>query len=100
MLKRLRDELVDVGKIAKGQVPSFLVECLVYEVEDDYFLVDDRYDRLKRIVQRFWQRSGDPGWITGAKEINRVKLLFGPHQPWTAEVVRKFAETAWARLTA
>lgn len=102
MLKRLRDELVDLGKIQKGQVPSFLIECLVYEVEDYHFFfeADDRYDRLLRIVRRIGERSYDPNWINSATEINGVKLLFGSHQPWTANAVSIFAEAAYARLTA
>jgi hypothetical protein len=102
MLKWLRDELVDLGKIAKGQIPSFLIECLVYEIEDYHFLVetDDRYDRLLRVVQRIWQRSCDQNWINSATEINGIKLLFGSHQPWTAIAVKQFAEAAYARLTA
>jgi hypothetical protein len=102
MLKRLRDELVDLGVLAKGQVSSFLIECLVYEVEEHHFLVegDDRFGRLLRIVQRIWERSGDPNWINSAIETSGIKLLFGAHQPWTAQVAREFAEAAYARLMA
>jgi hypothetical protein len=54
IFKRLRDELVRERKLAAGRVPSFLIECLTYAVEDADFLVetDDRYDRANRILWR------------------------------------------------
>jgi hypothetical protein len=42
MLKRLRDELVDTGGLQANEAPSFLIECLVYDVEDSFFLVGGR----------------------------------------------------------
>src|SRR5262249_41085555 len=72
MLKRLRDELVEGGAIKAEEVPSFLVECLVYAVEDSYFLVetDDRYDRLLRVVTRIHEQLNDASWVGAAREIN------------------------------
>jgi hypothetical protein len=102
MLKRLRDELIETGAFKKGEVPSFLVECLVYRIEDDYFLVeaDDRYDRLLRIIRRMHEQLNDPAWLSTANEVNEVKLLFGVHQPWTLEGAKRFSMAAWNRLMA
>lgn len=102
MLKRLRDELVELGIVPKGHVPSFLIECLVYEVEDEHFLVeaDDRYDRLLRIVRRINERLNDQSWVNGATEINGIKFLFRSAQPWTVDAAKKFAAAAWSRLMA
>lgn len=36
-LKHLRDELVELKLIGPKQAPSFLIECLVYAVEDYHF---------------------------------------------------------------
>jgi hypothetical protein len=102
MLKRLRDELVEGGAIKAEEVPSFLVECLVYAVEDSYFLVetDDRYDRLLRVVTRIHEQLNDASWVGAAREINGVKLLFGSHQGWTLDAAKKFSAEAWVRLMA
>ena len=102
MLKRLRDELVERGVIAKGQAPSFLVECLVDGVEDWYFLVDadDKFNRLLRVVQRMHEQLNDAAWVASAREINGVKLLFGLHQPWTPDAAKQFTAAAWNRLMA
>jgi hypothetical protein len=68
IFKRLRDELVREQKLAPGRVPSFLIECLTYVVEDDYFLVetDDRYDRANRILGRMWELLDNPSWVSTA----------------------------------
>jgi hypothetical protein len=102
MLKHLRDELVDVGIFKKEDVPSYLVECLVYGVEDDYFLVeaDERYGRLLRVIRRIHEHLNDPSWMNLATEINEVILLFGSHQRWTADAAKRFLAAAWNRLLA
>jgi hypothetical protein len=102
MLKRLRDELVELGFLQKGDVPSFLVECLAYRVEDEHFLVewDSRYDRLRRVVARMDAQVNVSDWSSAAREINDIKPLFGFHQPWTWEAAKRFTAAAQLRLAA
>jgi hypothetical protein len=100
IFKRLRDELVREGKLAAGCVPSFLVECLTYAVEDAYFLVetDDRYDRANRILRRMWELLDNPAWVKAATEINGIKFLFYGRQPWTVDGAKGFVALALAQL--
>jgi hypothetical protein len=100
MLKRLRDELVEDGVLKKGDAQSFLIECLVYRVEDEHFVVDwdDRYARLRRIVARMQAQLNYAPWSDAAREINDIKLLFGAHQPWTLDTAKRFAAAAGNRL--
>ena len=100
IFKRLRDELVESGQLASKQVPSFLVECLTYAVEDVYFLVeeDDRYDRAHRILARMEGLLNNTSWVSTATEINAVKFLFHRAQPWTIEDAKAFVWAARQRL--
>jgi hypothetical protein len=100
IFKRLRDDLVREQKLAPGRVPSFLIECLTYAVEDHYFLVetDDRYDRAYRILQRMWELLDNPPWTSTATEINGIKFLFHAAQPWTIDNARGFVALALAQL--
>ena len=100
IFKRLRDELVREGKLAPGSVPSFLIECLTYAVEDGYFLVetDDRYERAKRILARMWELLDNPLWTSTATEINGIKFLFNIAQPWTVNDAKGFVALALAQL--
>lgn len=77
MLKGLNYELEALGKI-KRRIPSFYVECLVYLVEDDFFLVDsdDRYDRLIRILNRLVHKLCDDALCNDVTEVNEIKYLF------------------------
>jgi hypothetical protein len=98
MLKRLNYELEGTGDIPK-RLPSFLVECLVYTVEDTYFLIDeDRYDRLLRILGRLYDRLCDNAWTQDATEVNNIKLLFREGQAWTHQQALQFVAAAIGRL--
>ena len=100
IFKRLRDEFVESGQLASKQVPSFLVECLTYAVEDGYFLVekDDRYDRARRILAHLEELLNNTSWVSTATEINEVKFLFHQAQPWTIEDAKAFVQAARQRL--
>jgi hypothetical protein len=102
MAKRLRDELAQQGVIRAKEVPSFLVECLVYGVEDKAFLIesDDRYDRLRRVMSRINAQLHDTAWCNSATDITELVNLFGNDKPWTAASARQFAHAALQRLNA
>jgi hypothetical protein len=100
IFKRLRDELVREKKLSPGQAPSFLIECLTYVVEDNYFLVetDDRYDRANRILRRIRAMLDNSPWTSTATEINGIKFLFHVEQPWTVDYAKVFVALALAQL--
>ena len=97
--KRIRDELVTLGYLPPGHTPSFLIESLVYGVEDSVFSVDeDRYDRMRRIFRSIGKQVSNPLWTGRATEINEVKLLFYNSQPWSAADAQAFVTAALRRL--
>ncbi len=100
ILKRLRDELVKSYQLRQKQAPSFLIESLTYAVEDEYFLVesDDRYYRVLRILYRIIERLNDPSFVRNGKEINDIKYLFHPVQPWSIFDAKAFVLAAIKRL--
>ena len=102
ILKRLRDEPVDTNQLEPKQAPSFLIECLMYAVEDECFLVeaDDRYDRALRILHRLEECLNDSNWVSNVTEINEIKYLFRPTQPWNVNDARKLVRTARLRMEA
>ena len=95
----MRADMTDHGLLAVS-VPSFLVECLVYVVEDWHFLVptDDRYDRVRRVTIRIQELLSDPAIAAALTEINEIKYLFHPAQAWSRENAMTFANTAVAHL--
>jgi hypothetical protein len=99
IIKRLRADMADRG-VLNTKVPSFLIECLVYVVEDHAFIVntDDRYDRVKRVLNRIAQILENPLFAYSVTEINGIKPLFGGNQAWTLETARSFINLALAHL--
>ena len=92
----------DLPNAAGGQVASFLVECLVYLVENEHFLVesDDLYARVRRIVLRMRELLGNPLISMGLREINDIKPLFGAGQAWSQPDAIKFVDAVVAHLGA
>lgn len=98
-LKSLRDDLVTRGVLEQGQISSFLIESLVYCVEDEHFLVEEsRYARLKRILGRLNAQLANPEWAARALEVNDVKLLFSANQSWTVAKAQHFVRLALTYL--
>lgn len=96
-LKSMRDEFVTAGLLGEKDVPSFLIESLVYMSDDGLFNFDEpRAARLRRILSMLDLFLGEQPWLNSAVEINGVKPLFGVGQPWTPANARRFVQLARA----
>jgi hypothetical protein len=100
IIKRLRADMSDRG-ILTARVPSFLIECLVYNVADKHFLAEGetRYDRVKRVLTEIG-RQLNVGILSPflMVEVNGIKSLFGEGQAWTVEDARTFIKLAVTHL--
>ncbi|MFC3069764.1 nucleotidyltransferase family protein [Phenylobacterium soli] len=99
IFKRLRGDLAQRG-LLHAKVPSFLVESLVWNVEDGYFTVsgDDMYERVRRIARRLQWMVRDENTAAGMLEVNGLKKLFTEEQAWTWADAMAFAEAVVAHL--
>jgi hypothetical protein len=99
IVKRLRADMTERGAL-RFDVPSFLVECLVYLVEDRYFTVasDDRYGRVSRVLDRLAEMLENPLIAYSSYEINGVKSLFGGGQAWTLDTAKAFVSLAISHI--
>lgn len=93
-VKSIRDKFSELG-ILVGKVPSFLIESLIFNVEDVFFLQNEtRRQRLLRILLRLDVVLGDNSIVPNLMEINGWKFLFRPTQPWNLEDAQKFVKQA------
>jgi len=83
------------------EVPSFFIECLVYNCPDPIFFRPTWTDRISEILYHIWgstqggsEPAGDARWL----EVNGVKYLFHPTQAWSYEDARDFSKAAWNNL--
>jgi len=95
ILKRLRNEMADEGYEAAEPIPSYLTECLVWNVPNggfghDTFRADARY-----ALAHLWNETRADKSCTEWGEINELKYLFRAGQPWNREQVNTFLQAAW-----
>lgn len=95
ILKRLRNEMDEQGIAAAKPIPSYLIECLAWNVPNegfghDTYTADIRY-ALAHLFNNTRQADDCKGWV----EINELKSLFHISQPWTHEQTHAFVSAAW-----
>ncbi len=82
-------------------VPSFFVECLVYNCPDAMFMLPTWTGTVKAVLAHIYQSlEGDepPNEADRWLEANEAKFLFSPAQGWARKDGRDFAYAAWNYL--
>ena len=83
VLKRLRNEMADSGISAVHPIPSYLVECLVWNAPDAAFGHDKYYDDVCHILASLFTATKEDAGCAEWGEVNELKYLFRTSQPWT-----------------
>jgi hypothetical protein len=98
VLKRLRNEMANAGISEAESIPSYLIECLVFNAPDDSFAHEEYATNLKSVLLNVWLQTSHDEAAATLREVNRCKYLFHPTQPWTREAVHDFilAALSWA----
>jgi hypothetical protein len=94
-LKNLKNEMENIGIEAAKGIPSYLIECLVYNVPNSYFTGDSYADIMRVCVAHIIVETETDEKCKDWEEVNKYKYLFRWSQPWTREQVRNFALAAW-----
>lgn len=100
ILKRVENAMVSTGR--HGEVPSFFIECLVFNCPDSLFSRSTWTARVKGVLEHIIVNTKGPEPTDSSRcwlEVNRAKYLFAPKQKWTREDARHFALAAWVYLT-
>lgn len=77
ILKVMRNNLIDLGKIPEELASSFFIECLVYNVPIDHFVVGNYTQTLKNVITKIYNDMGDPVVSNKYLEVSGYKWLFG-----------------------
>ena len=95
ILKCLRNEMDNNGyKIAKG-FPSFLIECLVYNVPNQGFGHNNYIADVRWIVAHLCNNTRKDSECEEWLEVNELKYLFHSSKPWTREQTNTFLNAVW-----
>lgn len=95
IIKRLRYEMEDSRVAEAKPIPSFLVECLVWNVPDEGFLHSRFTDDIRYVLAHLFNETRSYDRCKEWGEINELKYLFRTSQPWTLDQVHAFLRAAW-----
>lgn len=77
VLKRLRNEMAENGIAAAKPIPSYLIECLVWNVPNEGFGHDTYTDDVRYAMAHTFNETECSEW----GEVNELKYLFRGNQP-------------------
>ena len=104
ILKNVKCDMAERGsedaRAAVAKVPSFLVECLVFNAPDTCFNLDANayVADVKAVISHLWNATKPDGTWRALSEVSRRKTLFLDGQAWTREMANTFLLRAWQHL--
>lgn len=94
ILKRLRHEMLANGHQEAEPMPSYLIECLVWNVPNDGFGHAAYRDDVRYALAHLWNETRTDEKCQEWGEINELKYLFRG-QPWSRGQMNTFLHAAW-----
>ena len=76
-------------------ISSFLIECLVWNASVEAFQKDSYTATVRHMMADVWSRTRKDEDSIEWGEVNELKYLFRPMQPWNRQQVNSFLHTAW-----
>src|SRR3989442_7005460 len=98
ILKRLRNEMDAENIAAAKPIPSFLIECMVWNVSNEGFGHDSHTADVRWALAHLFNNTMKQEDCREWGEINELKYLFRAPQSWTMEQAHAFASAAWDYL--
>lgn len=93
-LKRLRNEMADKGVEAATPIPSYLVECLVWNCPNESFGHAEYTQDMEHVLSHTYNLTLTNDHCEDSLEINGIKYLFRSTQPWNSKQVHEFIDAA------
>jgi len=95
VIKRLRYEMEDKGFSSAKVIPSFLIECLLWNVPDNYFGNENYSDDVRTTLAFLFNNTINLKDCIEWGEVSELKYLFRESQPWTLKHAHDFLDAAW-----
>lgn len=95
VVKRLRNEMVDKGIVEAEPIPSFLIECLVWNVPNEGFVHNKYIDDVRYVLAHTFNETILNSSCSEWGEVSELKYLFRSSQPWTRKQAHDFIGAAW-----
>ena len=95
ILKRVRNEMADIGVVQAAPIPGFLAECLVSNVPNSLMLNERYADDLREALVWLYHALENPTEAKKLLEVSQMKYLIHPTQKWTREEAPAFVLATW-----
>lgn len=95
VIKRLRNEMAENGIAATKPIPSYLIECLVWNVSNEGFDHEQYTADVRYVIAYTFNETVTDEKCGEWGEVNELKYLFRGGQPWTRQQANVFLDTAW-----
>ena len=98
ILKRLRNRMATEGIEVAIPIPSFLIECLVWNVPAGSFGHTTYTADVRSILATTFNATLTDAACSEWLEVSRLKYLFRGSKPWTRQQAHSFLSRAWDYL--
>ena len=98
IFKTLCNEMSANGIVAAKVVPSFLVECLVWNVPNDNFKHDTYWSLIRSALAYLFNNTRKNADCSEWGEVSELKYLFRSSQPWTHQQAHAFIDAVWDHI--
>jgi hypothetical protein len=95
IIKSLSNEMASKGITSAKEAPSFLIECLVFNVPIHLLCKSTYLETIKAVLVYLFEQTSDANKCSDWGEVSELKYLFRSSQPWTRESANKFILDAW-----
>jgi predicted nucleotidyltransferase len=95
ILKNLRFAMIDDGDKTAEAIPSYLIECLVWNVPNTSLGLLPLSANVRDSIAWLWDGTKTDESCNLWTEVNGIKYLFRVGQPWTREQVHGFLLAVW-----
>lgn len=95
VLKNLRNEMADRGKVAVIPIPSYLIECIAYNTPNEVLTRDTWTATIKGTLGTAYSALETNQSCRDWLEVNELKFLMRGRQPWTRQQALDFVGAAW-----
>ncbi len=95
IVKRLRNKMEDDEIVAARDSPSYLIECLVWNVPNEGFNHRTHSADVRYVLAHTFDATLNDERCNEWGEINELKYLFRQSQPWTRQQAHSLLSAAW-----
>ncbi len=95
IIKSLCNYMADQGIVVAKSTPSFLIECLTWNVPNDNFGKNTYADDLRACLAFLFNNTISDDKCSEWGEVSELKYLFKGSQKWTREQTHNFISSAW-----